>query len=129
MATLCLVDFTSAEFCRLVDANSPAEGSLSSSANWHFSTPESVSVDRPFAMEYWTRLCDLPSDQSARCHIPSYGIRFLDGTDSVGGASICWQCNNVYLRFRDLSAMLTFDGESPAAQELLAEMKLLFTNA
>lgn len=67
----------------------------------------------------------LPEAEQRCCHMPSYGLRFYAGRAPFQPvllleASLCWQCNNVYLRLRGSiqSFYSTFDRDGPASQRL-----------
>lgn len=60
----------------------------------------------------------LPNGQSARCHMPGFGLLFGMPPREVH-VSLCFQCHNAYVD-RELVA---FDAGSPQARELLAFLR------
>lgn len=54
-----------------------------------------------------------------RCHLPPVGLRFYQDETLVCTFSICWKCNNAYGERQGQPFYFHFDGQSPAAQELL----------
>ena len=107
MSGLQINDFNSAELFRL-------------------DSHDSIPLTRQTAHEYWARVCGLPSAVSARCHFPVFGIRFIHDCKEIGLATICWECNNVRLRFKNQQDLLTFDGSSQAARQLLEDTRAMF---
>jgi hypothetical protein len=68
-------------------------------------------------VKLWRQL--QPHDEEMRCHIPVFGVRFFVQGVLHTQASICWQCNNIFLQVQGNRAHLTFDGAAPLSQELL----------
>ncbi len=58
----------------------------------------------------------LPEGESARCHVPGFGLRF--GWPRELYVSICFRCNNIFA-----DEMLTFDARSAQARKLLAFLR------
>ncbi len=80
----------------------------------------SVRVDgesaRPIA-DAWRAL--MPGE-SARCHVPPIGLRFIvDGTVYLE-ASVCWRCNNLFGLCGGTEISYAFDSDSESAMRLLA---------
>lgn len=65
----------------------------------------------------WRQL--IPGD-SARCHTPPFGLRFYFKEKFVLQASICWQCNNMYLWERSDRYLYGLDLAQPSAKELFS---------
>lgn len=62
----------------------------------------------------------LPVGEQARCHVPSYGLRFFAAGRLVCQASICWQCNNIWADADGRRFRYEFDATHPRSRELLA---------
>lgn len=80
----------------------------------------SVRVDgesaRPFA-DSWRAL---KPGESARCHVPPIGLRFIaDGTVYLE-ASVCWRCNNLFGLCGGAEISYAFDSDSESAKRLFA---------
>lgn len=65
----------------------------------------------------------LPEGEQARCHIPTFGLRFYAGGELILEASICWQCNNIAGKAGAESVFFVFDGEHAQSRELLAMLE------
>jgi hypothetical protein len=61
--------------------------------------------------------------EQARCHIPSYGVRFFADSQLVLEASLCWECNNAFGSIGTSELSFSFDAESPEARALLSLVK------
>lgn len=72
--------------------------------------------DAQRAAELWRAL---PPGEQARCHVPSYGLRFFFSGVLVVEASVCWECNNAFGRDPDGEIHFEFDATAPTARELL----------
>jgi hypothetical protein len=99
---------------------------------------EILDVGRRFAIHATTSVTDpeavkivvqtwrgLPAGEQDRCHIPPYGLRFLSSGVVLVEASICWQCNNVFIRLPDELTGYSFDSQSQAGQRLLRVLQYL----
>lgn len=67
----------------------------------------------------------LPDGEQARCHIPTYGFRFLRGEKCVRWVSVCWECNNMHGDWNGKSLSYEFDGAAAVSRELLKRVQLL----
>ncbi len=70
---------------------------------------------------------DLPFSEQSRCHLPPYAIRicYQGKVDFV--ASICWECDNIYISgSANLNSLIEFNGSSAQAQALLTMCKNIF---
>src|SRR5438874_2175361 len=55
------------------------------------------------------------------CHRPGYAVRCFDAAGRmVLETSICWGCNNLFLRAADGYTWTSFHSQAPEAQALLA---------
>jgi hypothetical protein len=66
---------------------------------------------------------NLPESGSERCHSPRFGLRFYQCEAVLLQASICWECNNIFMQIGDEFSGYDFDSRSSIAQELLAICK------
>ncbi len=62
---------------------------------------------------------ELPEGMQSRCHIPPFGMRYLnkDG-DIYFEASICWKCNNIFGQLHHEQWSYEFNSQSQPAQTL-----------
>ncbi|WP_309716339.1 hypothetical protein [Armatimonas sp.] len=85
---------------------------------------EARSFEGTLAQHLATLWQALSGKEWMRCHIPVYGMAFYDEAGLILKASLCWECNNIYLHFPDGSTgFCAFNSQSPSAQELLAFCK------
>ena len=61
----------------------------------------------------------LPGGAQDRCHIPTYGIRFLRSGAAILEASVCWECNNAFGHDTAGEIHFEFDASAAVAQQLL----------
>jgi hypothetical protein len=73
-------------------------------------------TDAQLAARLWR---NLPGGAQDRCHVPTYGVRFMRAGAPILQASICWECNNAF--GSDLLGELhfEFDASAAIAQQLL----------
>lgn len=64
----------------------------------------------------------LPQAEQMRCHLPRYGVRFL-ADQFLFEAAICFECSNISIIDNGKHTWATFDGEAPAARELLTLLR------
>lgn len=55
-----------------------------------------------------------------RCHIPPFGFRFYHSGALLLQASVCWRCNNIFIKMDEKDLSYQFNGMDANAQELLA---------
>jgi len=67
----------------------------------------------------------LPFEEQSRCHVPHYGIRFLQRGALLLEGSICWRCNNIFIRLPEGRTFYGFDAESEPATRLLKLLRYL----
>lgn len=94
------------------------------------------SVDAPFKQldseeaqriaELWR---NLPSGEQSRCHIPPFGLRFMQGGVVIYQASVCWRCDNIYGDYEGENFAFAFDSNSAESQELLRLCRMAFGQA
>jgi hypothetical protein len=77
-------------------------------------------VDAERIADLWRALSP---GESARCHIPPYGLRFWRGPQLVVEASLCWQCNNAYGYLGAEATSFAFDSKAMAAVALLMQLR------
>lgn len=65
----------------------------------------------------------LPVADQMRCHYPLFGLRFYNNYNLHLQASVCWECNNIFIDMDDQKLFYTFDAEHLYSQELLALVK------
>ena len=70
--------------------------------------------------DLWRRL---PPGRQARCHNPTYELRFRAGGEVVCSGTVCWECNNVRGTFAGERFAYEFDAGAEASQALLAEVR------
>jgi len=61
--------------------------------------------------------------ESARCHVPPIGFRFIADGLTILEASVCWQCDNLFGVERGNHISFGFDSQCLAAQKLLSLAK------
>jgi hypothetical protein len=71
---------------------------------------------QPFA-DAWRSL--VPGE-SARCHVPPIGLRFISNEKICLEASVCWRCNNLFGLSGGVEYSYSFDSDSTAARKLFA---------
>jgi hypothetical protein len=67
----------------------------------------------------------LPPGESARCHVPPFGVRFFSGETVMCQASICWRCNNIYGEAGGQQFYYFFDAKAPSSRSLLSLFEAL----
>ena len=65
----------------------------------------------------------LPPGEQMRCHMPHFGLRFYAGGNLLLQASLCWDCNNIFINQGELDLYFNFNGQHPLSRELLALLK------
>ncbi len=65
----------------------------------------------------------LPPGEAMRCHVPSIGLRFYRDETLLLQASLCWDCNNIFIDYGSRELFYAFDANSADAQELLRLME------
>lgn len=77
--------------------------------------------DTQKAAHLWRQL---PGGLQARCHTPPFGLRFYQENRLLLECSICWKCNNIYIR-EELAKQTYyhFAGKSDIAKKLYEIMK------
>ncbi|MBW4522244.1 MAG: hypothetical protein KME16_21515 [Scytolyngbya sp. HA4215-MV1] len=77
-----------------------------------------VTAEGEAAQQIAQRWRQLIPGESARCHTPPFGLRFSFKGEILFQASICWECNNMYLYRQGCRSLYGLDLEKPAAREL-----------
>jgi hypothetical protein len=72
--------------------------------------------------ELWRKL---PPGEQARCHVPPFALRFFAEGEVILEASLCWHCNNIWLREEKTENVFEFDARAEVSQELLAVLKAI----
>ncbi len=65
----------------------------------------------------------LTPGESARCHTPPFGLRFYFNKQLVLQASICWECDNMYIWKDDNRLLYGLNLQQPSSKHLLALLK------
>jgi hypothetical protein len=68
----------------------------------------------------------LSPSEGARCHLPSFGVRFWYAGDRVAEFSLCWECDNAYGYAKGRSVSFAFDSRSFRAVDLLMQFQNVF---
>ena len=84
-----------------------------------------VVVTRDAGIDLWTKMTQLPHAGQMRCHTPRYGISLSHHGGYYWFATICWKCNNIFISCDGSASHQEFDGQSPEAQQLLADIRAL----
>ena len=111
--------------CRIAHVDSPSTTTLSTSHNMHFLVDGGVVLNPVAAIALWDRIAALPPGDQMRCHTPRYAVHLNFGENQFFTAAICWQCNNISISSSGEYSWQTFDGQSDAAQSLLAYLREL----
>jgi hypothetical protein len=82
----------------------------------------SIEVSGDVAQEIANLWRHLPPDEQMRCHLPPFGLRFYAKRMLLLESSICWQCNNIWIKMNGKNATYTFDGSHEVSQKLLATL-------
>jgi hypothetical protein len=80
-------------------------------------------VEGPTALRIAQLWRELPPGETARCHSPPFGLRFILEGQVICEGSICWECNNIYGNFEGEVFFYQFDAEAAESKALLAEVK------
>jgi len=62
--------------------------------------------------------CGLEPGESARCHMPPWGLAFYEGEDLLLTATICFRCSNVYVYTAQGKDLRAFDEKGTNATKL-----------
>ncbi len=65
---------------------------------------------RPFTNLWPQLIYSLRS--TSLCHGPPYALRFLKDGKTIGEASICWHCSNIYLNYSGAQGLYGFDSNN-----------------
>jgi hypothetical protein len=68
----------------------------------------------------------LPYEDPARCHNPGFGVELLEGEKQIFVCSICWQCNNIFIKNNGVQSFVHFDAQSTQASKLLDKFRFAF---
>jgi hypothetical protein len=83
----------------------------------------SVTVKGATALRIAQMWRELPPGETARCHIPPFGLRFIADGRVICEGSICWECNNIYGNAGGRAFFYEFDTEAAGSQALLVELR------
>jgi len=97
-------------------------GELSIKPSFAFPIYATVEVEGGEASEIAELWRSLPQAEQMRCHIPAYGLRFYRGGQMILEASVCWTCNNIWIRAENSESVYTFDSSAETSQRLLATL-------
>ena len=79
-----------------------------------------VTVEGELAQQVAHLWRQLTPGMSARCHMPPFGLRFYVKEKLVLQASMCWECDNMYLWERSSNFLYGLDLGQPSAKELFS---------
>lgn len=65
----------------------------------------------------------LSPGESARCHMPPWGLAFYDETELLFTTTFCFECSNTYVYTVQGKNLRAFDVSESYAEELLAFLK------
>ena len=103
---------------------------LSTSPTFSFKLAGGVVLgDAQTSIDLWNQILALPDGEQMRCHTPKYGIHLGMERGEYHTAAICWECNNISISNSGDYEWRTFDGQSEAAQSLLADIKAYVTSS
>ncbi|TWU60311.1 hypothetical protein Poly51_05860 [Rubripirellula tenax] len=108
---------------RIAYVDDPTSTSFSTARDIHFRTDGGVMLYPEAAISLWQRIAALPTAEQMRCHTPHYAIHLNFGAGVFYTAAICFECNNISVSSSGDYSWQTFDGQSEAAQSILAEFK------
>lgn len=83
----------------------------------------SIEVSGDVAHEIANLWRHLPPDEQMRCHLPPFGFRFYAKRMLLLEASICWQCNNIWLKMNGKNATYTFDARHEVSKKLFTKLQ------
>lgn len=95
------------------------EGDFQTAHTWKFTPLRSVKIVGEAADEIWQRWTQLPDGQPARCHTPQFGVRFFQNAQTTLQASICWECNNIFINCGGSFSSYNFNARAPISRDLL----------
>jgi len=75
------------------------------------------------AAEVVQRFSDLESGESARCHIPPWGLAMYDGAVLLFTVTLCFECFNAYVYTAQGKELRAFDISEENAVALLALLR------
>lgn len=61
----------------------------------------------------------LPFGNQARCHFSPFALRFFRDGEELLYASICWDCNNIWITENGVHKYAEFDADAEVSQQLL----------
>ncbi|MBB3210527.1 hypothetical protein FHS27_006374 [Rhodopirellula rubra] len=105
--------------------DTPASNTLSTARDMHFRLDGGVVLNPVAALALWDRIVALPHGDQMRCHTPRYAVHLNFDENRYFTAAICWECNNISISSSGEYSWQTFDGQSDAAQSLLAYIREL----
>ena len=79
-----------------------------------------VTVEGELAQQVVHLWRQLTPGMSARCHMPPFGLRFYVKENVVLQASMCWECDNMYIWERSSNFLYGLDLGQPSAKELFS---------
>jgi hypothetical protein len=82
-----------------------------------------IKVEGELAQQVASLWRQLKPGESARCHIPPFGLRFYFKEKLILQASICWQCDNMYIWQENNRSLYGVNLGQPSANEMLRLLK------
>ena len=95
-------------------------GKFPSISNGLITSSRIVKVEGDLAQQIANLWRQLSPGQSARCHIPPFGLRFYSQNQVVLQASMCWECDNMYIYKQGTRSLYGLNLDQPPAHQLLA---------
>ena len=82
-----------------------------------------AAADVPRMLDLWRALPPVDPSSEGRCHTPPFGLRFRAADGFPFRASLCWQCDNIFMTDGTYRFHALFDGRSEGARSLLAMLE------
>ena len=110
----------SIDFVRIDEDDS---GDFQTGEHWRFKVISSIRLEKNEKEEVFRLWNSLSDGETARCHVPKFGIRLNYRDHDSVNASICWECNNIYLKKQNEFVFCQFDAKNETSQNLLETVK------
>ncbi len=110
----------SIDLLRIVEDDS---GDFQTGEHWRFRVTSRTRLENKEKEDVFRLWNSLPDGETARCHIPKFGLRLNYKDRESVYASICWECNNLYLRKDKEFVFCQFDAKDKNSLILLDTFK------